>query len=400
MKRLPENLRRYVKSLGRTAIAMSFGLGDLLAGGVLAANLDVVRSIPWAIAVYPGILSARGAVNGMLVGRLSTGLNLGRVRPSFRNNTEDFWATISAAHALTFVAATSLTLLLGSMISLSGGYDLHQTMADLLIVITATMGGAQLIMTPLSSLASFTFFKLDLDPDYVTYPFTSTLGDFVKSAVYVGVLKIFLTGGLGRIALLTLISVYAILTIALILSQRKTSAFWRILREASIAILLVSLIVTVTGDLLSRVEREAGENKSIYMAYPALLTMVGDFGSVVGSVATTQLALGIVRPGVSIVSDIFPETAGAWTAWFAASQLITTISAASGGGRFIWLATVLGVSGILATLLMMSIALVVAILTFRMGLDPDNFVNPIESSLADAVTTGSLLLALTFLPPA
>ena len=45
------------------------------------------------------------------------------------------------------------------------------------------------------------------------------------------------------------------------------------------------------------------------------------------------------------------------------------------------------------------VALVVAILTFRMGLDPDNFVNPIESSLADAVTTGSLLLALTLLPP-
>jgi len=36
----------------------------------------------------------------------------------------------------------------------------------------------------------------------------------------------------------------------------------------------------------------------------------------------------------------------------------------------------------------------VAILTYRRGWDSDNFVIPIESSLADSITTISLLLAL------
>jgi len=36
----------------------------------------------------------------------------------------------------------------------------------------------------------------------------------------------------------------------------------------------------------------------------------------------------------------------------------------------------------------------VAVLTFQRGLDPDNFVIPIESSLADGITTISLLAAL------
>jgi cation transporter-like permease len=36
----------------------------------------------------------------------------------------------------------------------------------------------------------------------------------------------------------------------------------------------------------------------------------------------------------------------------------------------------------------------VAILTFKKGLDPDNFVIPIESSIADSVTTVALLAAI------
>ncbi len=399
-RRLPENLRRYAKSLARAAVAMSFGLGDLLAGGVLAANLEVVRSIPWAVTVYPGMLSARGAVNGVLSGRLSTGLNLGSIRPSLRRNTEEFWATISAAFALTLLASSSLTLTLGSSLMLTGWYD-SRILADLLIVITASMGVSQLIMAPATSLASFAFFKLGIDPDYVTYPSMSTVADFVVSAVYVGLLRVFRAGWLGRVAVLALALGFAASTVALAFTQRGSEGFRSVLREASMSILGVSLIVTLTGNLLLRVERRIGEVRSIYLVYPALLTMVGDFGSIVGSVATTRLALGTARAGAGILLDVSPEATGAWTAWFVASQAFGLIAAAfGGGGRFFWLATVLGVSGILSTLAVTAIALIVAILTFRMGLDPDNFVNPIESSLADVVTTGSLLLALTLLPPA
>ncbi|UCE97005.1 MAG: magnesium transporter [Candidatus Bathyarchaeota archaeon] len=36
----------------------------------------------------------------------------------------------------------------------------------------------------------------------------------------------------------------------------------------------------------------------------------------------------------------------------------------------------------------------VSILTFKRGLDPDNFVIPVESSLADSVTSIALFVAL------
>lgn len=399
-KRLPEGLQRYVKALARGAIAMSFGLGDLVAGGVLAANLGVMRSIPWAVAIYPGMLSARGAVNGVLSGRLSTGLNLGSIRPSLRENTEDFWATISAAFTLTLLASGSLTLTLGLSLILGGlgGVDL---LGDLLPVITASMGVSQLVMAPTTSLASFAFFRLGLDPDYVTYPSMSTVADLVVSASYVAVLRLFLSGGLGRKVVLALTLGFVGATLLLMALMARSPEYRRVVREASVSIAGVSLIVALTGNLLLRVEREIGALRSVYIVYPALLTMVGDFGSIVGSVATTRLALGTARPGPGMLVDVAPEAAGTWTAWLIASQAFGIVAAASEGSRGLgWLASLIGISGLVATASIVLIALVVAALTFRMGLDPDNFVNPIESSLADAVTTGSLLLALGVLPRA
>ena len=52
-------------------------------------------------------------------------------------------------------------------------------------------------------------------------------------------------------------------------------------------------------------------------------------------------------------------------------------------------------TNILATVSMVFISISVAVLTFRKGLDPDNFVIPIESSLADILTTISLVIMLS-----
>jgi cation transporter-like permease len=51
----------------------------------------------------------------------------------------------------------------------------------------------------------------------------------------------------------------------------------------------------------------------------------------------------------------------------------------------------------MAASLIILIAYTTAILTFKRGLDPDNFVIPIESSLADSLTTISLFAALSLL---
>jgi len=52
------------------------------------------------------------------------------------------------------------------------------------------------------------------------------------------------------------------------------------------------------------------------------------------------------------------------------------------------------ITNIIAVAAIVLLSYGVAILTFQRGLDPDNFVIPLESSLADSMTSIALLVAL------
>jgi cation transporter-like permease len=58
------------------------------------------------------------------------------------------------------------------------------------------------------------------------------------------------------------------------------------------------------------------------------------------------------------------------------------------------LISTLFIANVIAVSAIILLSYAVAILTFQRGLDPDNFVIPIESSLADSVTSIALLVAL------
>jgi mgtE-like transporter len=55
---------------------------------------------------------------------------------------------------------------------------------------------------------------------------------------------------------------------------------------------------------------------------------------------------------------------------------------------------ILFVSNVIAFTVIVILSYAISILTFKRGLDPDNFVIPVESSLADSITTIALFVAL------
>ncbi|MCW3993458.1 MAG: magnesium transporter, partial [Candidatus Bathyarchaeota archaeon] len=121
-------------------------------------------------------------------------------------------------------------------------------------------------------------------------------------------------------------------------------------------------------------------------------------GSVVGSTATTKLALGLLKPSFSAVRN---HTTQILAAWMASMLMFVSFSAVSLliNGIFA-LYTFLGFTSLLLTVNIIAVTAIVlvsyavSILTFQKGLDPDNFVIPIESVLADSVTSIALLFAL------
>jgi len=386
-----------VRSIGQSALSLSFNLGGLLAGTLLATYFDVFSITSWSLLIYPGILSARGAVGGLFCGRLSTALHLGTIRPSFTRNTKDFYLLLYAVITLT-VGSSVMMGLVASLFSVFLGITAVDSL-DLLVVIIATMGLSLVFIPPITLGISVLSFKKNLDPDVIVYPVISTVADILVTVCYIFVLDIFFSSKLGRYWIGLFDLVFLLIVGYILTKNYREKEFVKTLKEFFLTLVLTAFIVNITGSFLSKVHQIIGDRPEIYVVYPALIDTVGDVGSIVGSTATTKLALGIIGSSFSSIKQHLVEIGGAWSASLIMFTLYALIASSMYGltasSDVLSFTVRLLTTNLLAVLLIVAVSFALAISTHRRGWDPDNFVIPIESSLADTITTISLLIALT-----
>ena len=169
-------------------------------------------------------------------------------------------------------------------------------------------------------------------------------------------------------------------------------------KESLITMVVVAFIVSVTGTILKSISSIVISRKEIYTIYPAVISVVGSVGSVVGSTATTKLSLGLLSPSLSSIKNHSKTIFTSWVASLAVFIVLCVGSLLINGVllpmTFLSLSSVLILTNLIAVSIIVLLSYVIAILTFMKGLDPDNFVIPIESSFADSITSIALLVAL------
>lgn len=383
--------------LKEALVAFAFNIGGILAGFIVASQLNVFQLSPWAIAVYPAILTARGVISGLFSGRLSTALHIGTIHPRLRGNTKNFHMLFKSIIVITL--ETSIAMSLVSMIfgSLFWGITFVD-FSDILIVTSATMvlGLANSLIT---IEIAFISFKKGLDPDVIVYPVMSTVADIVITLCYVFTLNLFfLSGSIGRYIVIFL--GVLLITLALDVLPRciHDQGFVKTIKESLLTLVFVAFIVNVTGTVLKGISEIVGSKKEIYTVYPALIDTVGDVGSVVGSTATTKLALGLLKPSFHAIRNHVARISATWAASMIMFIVYSVLSLLTQGmftlNAFLTFSALLLAANVIAVSAIVLISYAVAILTFKKGLDPDNFVIPIESSLADSITSIALLVVL------
>jgi mgtE-like transporter len=386
-------------SLGQSLLSLSFDTLGLLTGTLLVLYLGVlsIDEAPWALFLFPGILSVRGAVGGLFSGHLGTGLHLGTIKPVFTKNTEDFQTLLRVIVTLALVSGVSVGIGTWAF----GVFLWNATIIDfipLMAVIIATMAMSVVFVSPLTMLFSALSFRRGLDPDVVVYPVTSPVSDIINTSCYVLSLALFfLFGSLGRYLIWILDIAFVCFVVYVFIKNIGNTNFAGIIREFLLTLFFVTIIVNVTGSLLNRITGVAS-GTAIYAVYPAIIATVGGVGSIIGSTATTKLALGLIKSSVSSIKEHIDEIGGAWLASIIMFVIYALLSVfVSGTTRLDTLASFTGqllVTNIIAVSIMVIIAYAVAIFTFRRGWNPDNFVIPIESSLADTITTAAVLIVL------
>jgi mgtE-like transporter len=385
--------------LKETSLAYFFDIGGLFAGFMVASQLGVFRLSPWAIALYPAVVSAKGVIGGLLSGRLSTALHLGTVYPRFFKNTKSFYKLVQALIVITL--ATSIAM---SSISLVFGHLFWGiTFADfpaILSVVMATMAMG-LFLSMLTIKVAFISFKRGLDPDIVVYPIMSTTADIIITLLYIAVLNLFFFGYLGQLAIAAIALVHVFLVFYILPKNLHEIEFVKTVKESMATMIFVAFMVNITGTVLKGIDRFVEGRKEIYTVYPALIDMIGDVGSVVGSTATTKLALGLLTPSFSSMRNHAKNIFSAWTASIIMFVVLAVLALLVNGlfslSAFIGLISLLLITNVIAVTAIVLVSFAISILTFKRGLDPDNFVIPIESSFADSITSLALLVALLLL---
>ena len=385
----------------QTTAAYLFDIAGLIAGFLIAYQLNVFRLYPWALALYPALISTR-IINGLLSGRLSTALHLGTIDPRFFKNTKTFHKLIHAIIVLTLI--TSLTM---SIISLFFGYLLWGiTLTDfsaivLVMVSTLAIG---LLFSLVTIKVAFISFKRGLDPDIMVYPIISTAAIIFITFCYVGVLNLlFFLPYLGSLAILAISLAHVSIVLYLLSKDKQEPKFLRTIHGSLPMLLFIAIILTLTGTIFRGLTRFAEEKTvMIYPAlltiYPALINNMSNVGSVIGSTANTKLALGLLKPSFGSIKNHAKNISSAWLASFLIFIILTLISLAINRvtplSNVVELIAIISLSNVIANIGIVIVSYEAAILTFRRGLNPENFVIPIGISVAAMITSTALLAAL------
>ncbi len=386
----------FLGSFRETLLAYTFDLAGLAAGFIVASQLGVFKLAPWAIALYPAVVSAKGVTNGVFSGRLAMTLHLGTVYPKFFGNTATFHRLFSSLVVMTLL--TSVVMSLASMVFGSFFWGITQAdFAPMLLIVVSTMA-IGFSVTLLTTKVAFVSFKKGLDPDIVVYPIMSTVADLFVTFCYVLVLNLFFVVNGGTWVLAAVFLGQLIFVLCLISRNIRSIEFVKTIKESLKTMVFVAFIVNVTGTFLKGISGVVESRKEIYTLYPALIDIVGDVGAVVGSTATTKLALGLLKPSVKSLRNHAKIVLSAWFASLIMFLVLAVFSLAMNGAlsphALANVVSILLITNGIAVAIIVFFTFALSILTFTKGLDPDNFVIPVESTLADSLASMSLLVAL------
>jgi len=179
--------------------------------------------------------------------------------------------------------------------------------------------------------------------------------------------------------------------------------FKRVVKE-SVPALVVAAILGMAAGAMMQLKLEMWASLPIFlMLVPPLNDLGNDISCIVSSKISTLLALGIIKPemrinavlkenlvSISIVAFLSALYLGAINYMIAGGAGVETIS--------VWSFLAICIVAVsLLTLLVVTISISVAFVSWRKGLDPDNVTIPICTSVSDVLGIVCLLIAVAII---
>lgn len=355
-------------------------------------------SSPWILALFPPILTIRGSIGGIFAGNLATMLHLGLVEPRLRGNSESYYDLLKSVIVITTLDTLFLGIISFLMNILTGKADIFHLPYFLLIPTTTCILAVSLSI-PITNMIAVETFKRGLDPDILVYPILASINDIIVTVFFALTIVLTMSGFLGWVVIGVIFSLIMSLTCYLILKNFRKRFFRQTMREGSTGVIIASVMGSFNGVFLSIIQPALSLNRGFVALYPALTNALGNIGSIVGSVSTTNMALGYTRKFIDelrgSLNMIIQIEASAATMHVVFALISFYMVGGGVTGPLLPQLVVVALSANFSSFLFISLlALAVANLTFKRGLNPDNLVIPAITSISDSVATLSILPAI------
>jgi len=373
-------------------------LGDYISGFFLQVFSPIIQSAPILIALLPAASDARGDVYSSYGSRLGTLLHLGLAKKMIR---EELTALVTILISINFWVG-ALTALVAWVVSAEAGIEPTTTVFTAMA--SAVLSAA--FMVPATTWLAFTAFKKGLDPDNLVAPIATLFGDMITVPTIIASYGIAtrLPSHLKVLMIVSLLSLAVIMSASVVARYRRRGAHaraWRIIKQNLPVIMLATSFSMAAGVILLVNIEAIIQGLGVLAVIPAFLEDGGAIACRFSARLSTSLHLGKVRveavPRDRWVLSQFIVNAIHAVMIFGALGVFGYAIALWGGATPAWgfkVFTTVLLAGLMLTAIISVLTYYAAIASFKVGIDPDNVLAPILTSLADIIGTSSLAAVL------
>ena len=401
----PARLVKYIKEfledtdsvLKESLIALSIcAVGDLCAGIILGNMEFFLQTYPGLMVIIPGAIGMRGNIFGSFGSRLSTHLHIGTISPEFKRS-DLLDENITASIILTMVLSVLLGVI-AKVICMIFGFESISLYDFVLLSFIAGLIST-IIMLPITMFISLKSFEGGWDPDNITTPFIAAIGDFFTlPAIILSVLIVNFIG-FHPIVKMGLFAIIIIITIiSLISGYTSDNEVRHIVRQSTPVLFFCSILGTVAGGILNNSISTLLKNQTLLTLVPLFSGESGGLVSILGARLASGLHSGLIDPVLRPKKHTMENFIAIVTLAIIMYPLIgflaesSTIAFSNIGVGFLNSILISLISGMILIFIMLLVVFYISTISYRRGLDPDNIVIPLSTSLTDSISTLILIV--------
>jgi len=390
----------FSRVLGETFTALFIcAIGDLIAGILLIGMTNTLEILPGILVLIPGAIGMRGNIFGALGSRLGSNLHIGTLTPELKKSPV-LNQNIISAMILTVIMSIFLAFTAKGFCVLLGFESISIMDFTVISVLGGIFSGA--VLLPATILISIKSYENGWDPDNVTTPLIAASGDLFTIPSILLAVQILLWVRNGYVETILFIIFIIIGIMGFIYGIQRGSHLKKIIMHSTPTLFLSSLFGTTAGTILNSSFSTILNNPSILALVPLFSGQSGDLVSILGARLSSGLHIGSIksslRPTESALRN-FAIIVILATLIYPLIGILAYLGSSVIGVESVGLAKMVLIStsaGLMLTPLLLLIAFYLNAISYRRGLDPDNIVIPLSTSMTDPVANTFLVLMVMF----